>query len=385
MTAPKFGIGAPVRRKEDHAFITGKGNYVDDYTPSNTLFGFMVRSPIAHARFSINNVEEVRSATGVKLVVTASDISHFGDMPVEFNIKQANGENFYIPSRRVLCTDTVRHIGDGIAFIVADNINNAKSASEMLDIDFDPIDPVIGIQDAIKEGAPQIWPEVGSNIAFHFDIGDKSKVEQAFSTASKTVGIKIENNRLIANYLEPRGCVGEFDSDSGRYTLRAGTQGGHAIRDVICNSIMKIEPDRLRLITPDVGGGFGTKIWTYREYPLCCFAAEKLGQPVKWTADRTDHFLADSQGRDNITEAEFALDDKGKIIGMRAEIYADMGGYLHQFGPGIPHIGATMTTGPYDIDVLHVDIFGVYTNSVPTDAYRGAGRPEAAFVLGKVS
>lgn len=381
MTAPKFGIGAPVRRKEDHAFITGKGNYVDDYTPSNTLFGFMVRSPIAHARFSINNVEEVRSATGVKLVVTASDISHFGDMPVEFNIKQANGENFYIPSRRVLCTDTVRHIGDGIAFIVADNINNAKSASEMLDIDFDPIDPVIGIQDAIKEGAPQIWPEVGSNIAFHFDIGDKSKVEQAFSTASKTVGIKIENNRLIANYLEPRGCVGEFDSDSGRYTLRAGTQGGHAIRDVICNSIMKIESDRLRLITPDVGGGFGTKIWTYREYPLCCFAAEKLGHPVKWTADRTDHFLADSQGRDNITEAEFALDDKGKIIGMRAEIYADMGGYLHQFGPGIPHIGATMTTGPYDIDVLHVDIFGVYTNSVPTDAYRGAGRPEAAFVL----
>ena len=381
MVPPKFGIGAPVRRKEDQAFITGKGNYVDDFTPTNALIGYMVHSPIAHARFSINNLDEVRSATGVKLVVTATDISHFGDMPVEFTEPQVNGEKFFKPPRRVLCTDTVRHVGDGIAFIVADNLNNAKSAAELLDIDFDPLDAVIGIQEAMKEDAPVIWPEVGSNIAFHFDIGDKTKTEQAFASASKTVGIKIENNRLIANYLEPRGCLAEFDSESGRYTLRAGTQGGHAIRDVICKSIMKIDKKQMRLITPDVGGGFGTKIWTYREYPLSCFAAEKLGLPIKWTAERTDHFLSDSQGRDNITEAEFALDERGKIIGMRAKILADMGGYLHQFGPGIPHIGATMTTGPYDIDILHVDIFGVYTNSVPTDAYRGAGRPEASYVL----
>ena len=380
-TLPKFGIGAPVRRKEDQAFVTGSGSYVDDYAPADSLFGYMVRSPIAHARFKINNLDEIRTSIGVKLVVLATDISHFGDMPVEFTIRQANGEKFYIPPRRVLCTDTVRHIGDGIAFIVADTLNNAKSAAELLDIDYDPIDAVIGIEEALKEGAQVIWPEVGSNLAFHFDIGDKAKTEQVFSSASKTTSIKIENNRLIANYMEPRGCVAEFDPDSGRYTLRAGTQGGHAIRDVICNSIMKIDPNQMRLITPDVGGGFGTKIWTYREYPLSCFAAEKLRQPIKWTADRTDHFLSDSQGRDNITEAEFALDERGKIIAMRAQIYADMGGYLHQFGPGIPHIGATMTTGPYNIDVLHVDIFGVYTNSVPTDAYRGAGRPEAAYVL----
>lgn len=385
ISTPKFGIGAPVRRKEDAAFVTGAGSYVDDYAPANLLYGLMVRSPIAHARFAITNVDDVSAAPGVKLVVTAKDVSHFGDLPTEVVMKQADGSDHPIPERKVLCTDTVRYVGDGIAFIVADSLNDAKSAAEMLDIDFEPLDAVVGIQSALKDGAPLVWPEIGSNTAFHYAIGNKEETDKAFSDAAKTVGIEIVNNRLIANYMEPRACVAEHDSGSGRYTLTVGTQGGHAVRDIICKNVLKIDTKLMRVVTPDVGGGFGTKVWAYREYPLCCFAAEKLGRPVKWLADRTDHFLSDTHGRDNLTSAEFALDAGGRIQGLRVKLYADMGANLNQYGPFIPWLGATMSTGPYDIQNLYVDIFGIYTNSVATDAYRGAGRPEAAYVLERLA
>ncbi|MEP3277345.1 MAG: xanthine dehydrogenase family protein molybdopterin-binding subunit [Stappiaceae bacterium] len=382
---PKFGIGASVRRKEDAAFVTGKGRYLDDIQPINSLFGFIVRSPMAHARFTINNTDEVRSLPGVALLLTAADIADLGDMPTQLVLDQIDGSKHKVPPRPVLERDTVRHMGDSIAFIVAETVAIAKDAAEHLDIDFDPLESVIGIENAIKDGAVLVWPDYGSNIAFHSSMGNPDTTDAAFRQAARTVEIDVVNNRLVANYMETRGCIAEYDEQSERFTITLGTQGGHGLRKVLCNSILKIDPARMRVVTPDVGGGFGTKIWAYREYPLCCIAAQTLGRPVKWTADRMDHFIGDTQGRDNLTKAAFALDDQGKILGLRIRLYSDMGSHLHQFAPGIPWIGASMATGLYDIKNLYIDVIGVYTHTVPTDAYRGAGRPEAAYVLERLA
>ncbi len=378
---PKFGMGAPVRRKEDAAFVTGHGRYLDDIRPADALHGYIVRSPMAHARFAINNAAEVRAMPGVALLLTAEDLSELGNMPTQMVLRQIDGTEHPVPPRPVLASDTVRHMGDGIAFIVADTVANAKDAAEMLDIDFEPLDCVVGMDNALKEDAVLVWPEFGTNIAFHSFMGDKEQTEAAFAGAARTVEIEVVNNRLVANYMETRGCIAEYDNQSDRFTLTLGTQGGHGVRDVLCKSVLNIDPARMRVVTPDVGGGFGTKIWAYREYPLCCVAAQKLGRAVKWTAERMDHFVGDTQGRDNLTKAAFALDERGKILGLRVTLYSDMGSHLHQFAPGIPWIGASMSTGLYDIKNLYIDVIGVYTHTVPTDAYRGAGRPEAAYVL----
>lgn len=381
MVQKKFGMGAPVRRKEDAAFVTGHGHYVDDYRPEGTLYAYVLRSPVAHARFTLGDLTAAREAPGVKLVLTAADIADTNQMPTKAVMPQVDGTKHAVPPRPVLCSDTVRHVGDGIAFIVAETLNDAKSAAELIEVDYDPLDVVVSTAGALEPGAPLVWPEMGTNRAFTLGHGDKDKTDAAFAAAARVSRIEVTNNRLVANYMEPRGSVAEYDKSTGRWTLTVGTQGGHGIRDVIAEDILKIDPARLRVVTPDVGGGFGTKIFVYREYPLCMIAAERLGRPVKWISERTEHFLGDAQGRDNVTTAEVALDADGKFLGLRVHVIANMGAYLHQFGPFIPWVGTTMSTGLYDIPALHVTVDGVFTNTLPVDAYRGAGRPEAAYLI----
>ncbi|MGB7277688.1 MAG: molybdopterin cofactor-binding domain-containing protein, partial [Pseudolabrys sp.] len=226
---------------------------------------------------------------------------------------------------------------------------------------------------------PQVWPDRRGNLAFEVAVGDAAATKDAFAKAAKVVELTIVNQRLVTNYLDTRGVVAEFDGN--RYTLTIGSQGSHVIRDIIAGDVMKLPPDKMRVITPDVGGGFGTKLFPYREYALAAVAAERLRKPVKWVCERSEHFLADSHGRDNISTARLAVDDKGRFLALELDIVADMGAYLSAYAPYIPWLGVGMATGPYDIPVAHVRLRSVYTNTVPVDAYRGAGRPEASYLI----
>jgi carbon-monoxide dehydrogenase large subunit len=377
----KFGMGAPVRRKEDDALVTGNGRYTDDLAPDGALRAFVLRSTMAHARIALGPLDDARAAPGVAMVMSAADIPDLGLMPTKVVLTQTDGSRHAVPPRPVLATDTVRHVGEPVVLVVADTLANAKSAAELIEIDYEPLDAVVETGDALKPGAPLVWPETGTNVAFNYEIGDAGATAAAFDKAHHVTRIEIVNNRLVCNYMEPRGCIAEFDPETGRYTLTAGTQGGHGMRDIIAGDILGIGKDRLRVVTPDVGGGFGTKNFVYPEYPVCLVAAERLGRPVKWICDRTEHFLADAHGRDNLAVAEMALDRDGRFLAMRVDLIAAMGAYLHQYGPFIPFLGLSMTTGLYDIPAMHAAMKGVFTHTVPTDAYRGAGRPEAAYLL----
>ncbi|MEJ1161658.1 xanthine dehydrogenase family protein molybdopterin-binding subunit [Prosthecomicrobium sp. N25] len=382
MTAPaKFGLGASIQRIEDQTLITGKGRYTSDITPAGTVTGYVLRSAMAHARFTLSGVEDARSAPGVHLVLTADDIADvMEDIPCKGIVREVNGKWPWIPPRPVLNLSTVRHVGDPIAFIVADTLNDAKSAAEMIEVDYVPLDVAVETRSALDPDTPVVWPEKGTNLAFEYFLGDKAKADAAFASAAKTVSLEVVNNRLVVNYMETRAAIGEYDPAADRYTLTAGTQGGHGMRDIL-REVLKIKPSQLRVITPDVGGGFGPKTFVFSEYPLVLHAAKLLGRPVKWVGERSEHFLTDAQGRDNITVGELALDAQNRILGYRVDLVANMGAYLSQYGPFIPWVGVTMSTGLYDIPALAVTVRGVYTNTVPVDAYRGAGRPEAAYLI----
>lgn len=379
MATPKFGVGAPLRRKEDLPLITGEGIYTGDYQPEGCLHSFVLRSAMAHAKISIANADEVRTMDGVRMVLTGADVAG-KSMPTRAILKQIDGSNFNLPTQPLLCSDTVRYVGDAIAFVVADTLQGARDAAEMLEVDYDPLDVVVEMEDALAPDAVKVWPEFGTNVAFTFGHGDAEKTDTAFANAAKTVSIDLVNNRIVANYMELRGCVAEFDSSSDRFKLTLGTQGGHGMRDVLCQ-ILGLEADKVQVVTPEVGGGFGTKIFCYREYPLAMLAAQALGVPVRWAGERMDHFVTDAHGRDNLSHAELALDPENKILGMKVHVKAAMGAYLHQFGPFIPWVGTTMTSGLYDIPAVFAKVEGVYSHTVPTDAFRGAGRPEAAYLI----
>ncbi len=381
ITTPKYGIGAPIRRREDPALITGRGRYTGDITPEGTLHAVVVRSQAAHGRFTIGGLEEARAAPGVHLVWTAEDIADLGDIQCKTLFRLADGSRIQSVEHPILARGTVRFVGEPIAFVVADTVLEAKDAAEMLMVDYDTLDAAVDTLAAAEPGAPLVWPERGTNVAFEYLTGDKAAADAAFARAARVVELTLVNNRLVANYMETRAAIGEYDAASGRYTLTAGTQGGHAVRDIIARDLLKIDPAQLRVVTPDVGGGFGTKSFVYGEYPLLLKAAEALGRPVKWVQERSEHFQIDSHGRDNVTRARLALDADNRFIGLDIDLTAAMGAYLHQFGPDIPRGGVSMSTGLYDIPALSVRVRGVFTNTVPVDAYRGAGRPEAAFVI----
>ncbi len=376
MTTMKFGFGQALTRKEDDALLRGAGHYIADFAPAGALHAVMVRSPHAHARFRIGDLGKVRAMPGVRLVLTAADVAGLGPLPTPGTIPDLPT---VVPTYPILVPDTVRHVGDAVAFVVADTLAQTKDAAEAISIDWQPLPHVIGAVAALKSGAPQVWPERPGNLAFETAVGDEKATREAFAKAARTAQVRIVNQRLVTNYMDTRGVVAEYDGE--RYTLTLGSQGSHIIRDIIGGAVLNIPPEKMHVITPDVGGGFGTKLFPYREYALAAVAAERLRKPVKWVADRSEHFLGDSQGRDNITTARVAMDEKGRFLALSLDIVADMGAYLSCYAPYIPWLGVGMAQGVYDIPVGHVRLRGVYTNTVPVDAYRGAGRPEAAYVI----
>ncbi len=381
MKPTKFGMGQGVKRVEDIRLVTGSGNYTSDASEAASLRAVFVRSPHGHASFRIRDLDVARAAPGVRGIFVASDFPHLGGLPCMAPVANADGSMTPLKPFPVMSSSEVHHVGDIIGMVVADTAAQARDAAELIVVDWEDLPAVVDMEKAIEPDAPVVFAGAPGNVAYDAELGDKQKTDAAFASATHRVRIKIVNPRAVANFMEPRSAVGEYDATSGRFTLNVGSQGVHAIRQVIANDILKIPPAQLRVITRDVGGGFGTKAFVYREYPLVLEAARQLGRSVSWTADRTEHFVGDAQGRDNVTTAEMALNAEGKFLAMRVDILGNLGAYLYLFAPYIPWLGASMATGSYDIGALHARVRGVYTHTVPVDAYRGAGRPEAAYLL----
>nr|WP_295470319.1 xanthine dehydrogenase family protein molybdopterin-binding subunit [Mesorhizobium sp.] len=380
---PKFGMGASVLRKEDDAFILGRGRYTDDFSPTGTLHLYVLRSPTARAKFTIASTEAAKNAAGVHLVLTGADIAKLGDLKSGAMQKQPDGTRPPARNIPILCRGEVAYVGDAVACVVAESRALAQDAAELIEIDYEDMEPVALMAHALDADAPLIWPEHGSNRAFRYELGNKAKADAAFAGAKHVTRVAFRNNRLVCNYMEARAALAEWNAKENRLVLTVGSQGVHSMQQILAG-VLGIQPKGLRVVTPDVGGGFGPKTFVYREYALVLEAARRLGRPVKWTGDRTEHFLTDAQGRDNEVEAEMAMDAEGRFLGLRVSLAANLGAYCSQYGPYIPYIGATMSTGVYDIKALHVGIDGIYTNTCPVDAYRGAGRPEAAYLLEKL-
>ncbi|HWX81973.1 MAG TPA: xanthine dehydrogenase family protein molybdopterin-binding subunit [Xanthobacteraceae bacterium] len=378
MAAPiKFGVGQSVLRKEDDALIRGKGRYTDDHAPQAAMHALMLRSPHAHATFTLDT-GRARSLPGVATILTWDDVKDLGDLPCLFNLEV---NPFTGPPYPILAGGVVRHVGDAVAFVVADTIDRARDAIEAIEVKWSPLPAVTGVANAVKKDAAQVWPQHPGNILFDVPIGDRKATDAAFAKAHAVAEISIVNPRVVASFMETRAAVCEYDAKRDHLTLTVGSQGSHRLRDILCQNVLKIPVEKMRVICPDVGGGFGTKLFPYREYALLAVASRKLRRTIRWAADRTEHFMADAQGRDNVTTARMALAEDGKFLGMDVDLMGDMGAYLSTFGPYIPHGGAGMLPGLYDIQAFHCRVRTVFTHTVPVDAYRGAGRPEAAYVL----
>src|SRR6201995_1840628 len=376
-TTIKFGVGQSVLRKEDDALIRGKGRYTDDVAPQPAMHALVLRSPHAHAKFSID-ASRAKGLPGVGLVLTAADVSDLGDLPCLFNFEV---DPFTGTPYPILARDEVRHVGDAVAFVAADTIDHARDAIEAVDVKCSPLPAVTGVVNAVKPGAPQVWPEKPGNILFDVPIGDKKATDAVFAKAHAVAEISIVNPRVVASFMETRAAICEYDAKRDHLTITVGSQGSHRLRDILCQNVLKIPTEKMRVICPDVGGGFGTKLFPYREYALMAVAARKLKKTVRWADDRSEHFMGDAQGRDNVTTARMALPEDGKFLAMDVDLIGDMGAYLSTFGPYIPHGGAGMLPGLYDIQAFHCRVRTVFTHTVPVDAYRGAGRPEAAYVI----
>lgn len=376
----KFGMGQAVRRSEDARFITGSGHYPTDYQPEGQVRAVLVRAPHAHARFTIRNLDAVRAMKGVLLAWGAEDVADIGIVPCLTLLKNRDNSKVQQTEYAVLCKGEVRHIGDAVAFIVAKTLAQAKDAAEALEVTYEDLPLAVGIEAAMAKDAPLVWPHLKTNVALDAELGDKQKTDKVFAEADRVVSIRLVNNRLVANYMEPRVCTAEYDAKSKSYTLTLGSQGSHGIRDTLAR-MLGVKAGKVRVVTPDVGGGFGNKAFMYREYALLAKAAQVLKKPVTWVQERSEHFLSCAQGRDNIVTAEMALSRSGRFLAMRVDLLADFGAYLSQFGPYIPVLGGTMTPGVYDIPAAYFRVRGIYTHTVPVDAYRGAGRPEAAYLV----
>jgi aerobic carbon-monoxide dehydrogenase large subunit len=378
MAAPiKFGVGQSVLRKEDDALIRGKGRYTDDHAPSAALHALVLRSPHAHAKFTID-ANRARGLPGVAAILTAEDVKDLGSLPCLFNLEV---DPFTGPPYPILAKDEVRHVGDVAAFVVAETIDQARDAIEAIEVKWSPLPAVAGVANAVKKGAPQVWPDHAGNVLFDVPIGDKQAVDAAFAKAHAVAEISIVNPRVVASFMETRAAVCEYDAKRDHLTLTVGSQGSHRLRDILCQNVLNMPVEKMRVICPDVGGGFGTKLFPYREYALLAVVSRKLKKTIRWAADRSEHFMGDAQGRDNVTTARMALAEDGKFLAMDVDLIGDMGAYLSTFGPYIPHGGAGMLPGLYDIQAFHCRVRTVFTHTVPVDAYRGAGRPEAAYVI----
>jgi carbon-monoxide dehydrogenase large subunit len=376
-------LGRSINRLEDARFVQGRGRYVADLAPPNALHGVVVRSPHAHARIRGLDVGAARRMPGVAAVLTGSDLAsdHIGPLPCAVT-QIPMTTPLVVPPCHALARELVRYVGEPIAFVVAESIESARDAAEAVVVDYEPLAPVVAITDAVMPGAPLIWPEARDNIAFRFNSGEIGPVEAAIVSAAHVVECDLVNNRVVAASLETRGALGEFDAASGRLHLTASAAGAHAIRDLLAAAVFHIPRGQLRVSIPDVGGGFGMKNVLYPEWVLVLWAARRLGRPVQWIGDRSEDFVASAHGRDSLIRARLALDRNGRFLALETKVLANLGAYVSTVAPVVPTMAmASAMGGVYAIPLIAFQAQGVFTNTTPVDAYRGAGKPEANYLI----
>src|SRR5882757_556524 len=384
MSATTTGIGAPVRRKEDFRFITGHGQYTDDVVRPGETKAIFVRSPHAHAKIKSIDVSEAKKMPGVVDVLTGAQLAtdKIGNLICGWMIHSKDGTPMKMSAHPALASGKVNCVGDAVAVVIAESTAQGKDAAEKVKVDYEVLTAVIDPAKAQAPGAPQIHADIPNNTIYQWHLGDAKATTAAFAAAKHVTKLDIVNNRLVPNAMEPRAALAEYDEGTDHLTLWNTSQNPHVARLVIAAFVGMAPEHKLRVIAPDVGGGFGSKIFIYPEEVVCLWAARKVGRPVKWTSDRSEAFLTDAHGRDHVTHAELALDGNGKILALRAKTIANLGAYMSTFSSSVPtYLYATLLSGQYDIPSIYCEVDAVYTNTVPVDAYRGAGRPEATFVV----
>jgi carbon-monoxide dehydrogenase large subunit len=378
------GIGAPVRRKEDHRFITGKGHYTDDINRPGQSYAYFVRSPHAHAVIKRIDAGSARVMPGVLAVLTGEDLAtdKVGNLICGWMVNSKDGSPMKMAPHPAIARDKVNYVGDAVVVVLAETLPQAMDAAEKVRVDYEVLPAVANPAKAQVPGAPQIHEAVPRNTIYEWELGDAAAVESAFRNARHVTKLDLVNNRLVPNAIEPRAALAEYDAGTGTLTLWNTTQNPHVARLVISAFVGLAPEHKLRVIAPDVGGGFGSKIFIYPEEVVCLWAARRLGRAVKWVSGRSEAFLADAHGRDHVTHAEMALDGEHRITGLRVKTIANLGAYMSTFSSSIPtYLYATLLSGQYAIPAIHCEVHAVYTNTAPVDAYRGAGRPEATFVV----
>ncbi len=377
MSASSFGSG--IRRREDPRLITGSATYTDDIVLARMVHAAMLRSPFAHARIASIDTSAAAAASGVVAVYTAADTDgEIGPAPCAWLLPDSG---LKIADYHCIAKDTVRYVGDIVAVVVAETNYQACDALDLIDVEYEPLDAVVGPKQAASSGAPQLHAEIEGNQAFHWKVTGGGDIGEAFDNAEVVVKETIIQQRLIPNAMEPRAALASYTPATGELTLWNTTQNPHIVR-FLCSLVAGVPEDRLRVIAPEVGGGFGSKIAVYPADFVTVFCSKKLGVPVKWVESRSENYQATTHGRDHVQEIELAATKDGKITGLRATVWAGMGAYLSTAAPGIPTIlHGLMLSGVYDIPAIHEDVYGLYTNTTPVEAYRGAGRPEATFMV----
>jgi carbon-monoxide dehydrogenase large subunit len=380
-------IGTPVRRREDYRFLTGQGTYTDDINRPRQLYAYILRSPHASARIAGIDTSAAAKAAGVAAVYTGADLAAdgVGGLPCGWLIHSKDGSPMQEPPHPVLAIGKVRHVGDPVAVVIADSLVQARDAAELIAVDYAMEPAVTDVVEAIKPGAPLVFAEVPGNVCYDWQIGDPAVADAALGKAARIVKLDLVNNRLVPNAMEPRAAIGDFDRATGEHTLFTTSQNPHVIRLLMGAFVLHIPEAKLRVVAPDVGGGFGSKIYHYAEEAIVTWAAAKLKRPVKWTAERVESFMSDAHGRDHVTHVELGLDADNKFVALKVSTLANMGAYLSTFATCIPtYLYATLLAGTYTTPVVYCETKAMFTNTVPVDAYRGAGRPEATFLLERI-
>ena len=380
----KFGVAQPVRRVEDPRLLLGQGRYTDDVSTPGEAHVAVLRSPHAAAKLLSIDADAAKAIPGVLGVFTGADLEAdgIGGIPCAIPLKNRDGSARAEVPHPVLAVGSVRHVGDPVAFVVAETPQLARDAAEAIMVDYDTLPSVTDLSAAMDATQPSVWPGVANNVCFDWETGDKARVDALFGQAAHVTRMTIVNNRIIVNSMEARAAIATFDAATSRWTLTTNTQGGWGIKGMLAQAVFKVPAEQFRVVTPDVGGGFGMKLFLYAEHAMVCYAARKLGRAIKWTSERSEAFLSDSHGRDNITHAEIALDADGIFLALRTRNIANMGAYLSNYAPFIPTgAGTKVLASVYGFQAIYANVLGVFTNTVPVDAYRGAGRPESNYVV----
>ncbi len=380
----KFSIGQSAARIEDQRLLTGTGCYTDDSVDPAAPRAFILRSDRAHATLSITSTEAASRAPGVLAVLTEKDLAadNIGNLPCLTDLDNRDGSKQSYTEWPALARDRVRFVGQPVALVIADTVAQARNAAELIEIDFHDLPVSLDTEATTDDGAPRIWPDMANNIAFDWHLGDEDAVNRVFDKASHVTQLRLENNRVVVNSMEPRPIYAEYDKATDRTTLHSSTQGPSFIRGPLATQVLKIDADKIRCVTGDVGGGFGMKVFLYAEHVLVTWASRRLGINISYLPTRTDAFISDVHGRDLVSHVEAATDANGVIEALRVKTYSNMGAYLSNFGPYIQTgSGGHMIPGCYNIPAVYNRVIGVMTNTVPVDAYRGAGRPEASYLI----